>query len=90
MAGAAAEEEEHTTITMMITRRMGLDFRKASWVVLPPDKFCAFSVLSREAFCDVPPELLSTVHTEREFVQRRLGTGGENGLHPVSTWREEG
>lgn len=89
MAGAAAEEEEHTTTTMMITRRMSRDFRKASWVVLPPDKFCAFSVLSREAFYDVPPELLSTVHTERDFVQQRLGRG-ENGLHPVSTWREEG
>lgn len=60
MAAATAEEEEHTTTTLMITKRMGRDVRKASWVVLSPDKFCTFSVLYMEAFYDIAPELVST------------------------------
>lgn len=62
MAAATAEEEELTTTTSMITKPMGRDVRKASWVVLSPDKFCTFSVMYRyrEAFYDVAPELVST------------------------------
>lgn len=64
MAGATAEDEEHTTTTLMITKRMGRNVREASWAVLSPDKFCIFSVLYMEAFYDVAPELVSMyVHT---------------------------